>query len=74
MKEYVIAKSWTKNSILVESIPHSAVNCSFEPIFIWKEEKSCFKVTQNKLGTTQKGRSSGWLILMVMSLHQLNTF
>ncbi|XP_049364168.1 F-box protein At3g07870-like [Solanum verrucosum] len=43
MKEYGIAESWTKNSILVESIPRGMVNYSFEPIFIWKDGEILFQ-------------------------------
>ncbi|KAH0643439.1 hypothetical protein KY289_034413 [Solanum tuberosum] len=37
MKEYGIAESWTKDSILVDSIPRGMVNYHFEPIFIYKD-------------------------------------
>ena len=37
MKEYGIAESWTKISILVDSIPLGMVNFNFEPILIWKD-------------------------------------
>ena len=37
MKEYRIGESWTKNSVLLESILRGMVNYSFEAIFIWKD-------------------------------------
>uniref|UniRef100_A0A3Q7GBS5 F-box domain-containing protein n=2 Tax=Solanum lycopersicum TaxID=4081 RepID=A0A3Q7GBS5_SOLLC len=37
MKEYGISESWTKDIILVDSIPRSMVHFNFEPILMWKD-------------------------------------
>lgn len=37
MKEYGFSESWTKDIILVDSIPRSMVHFNFEPILMWKD-------------------------------------
>jgi len=37
MKEYGVSESWTKEIILVDSVPHGMVHIDFEPILMWKD-------------------------------------
>ncbi|KAK4732081.1 hypothetical protein R3W88_025069 [Solanum pinnatisectum] len=37
MKEYGVSESWTKDIILVNSIPRGMVDFNFEPILMWKD-------------------------------------
>ncbi|KAK4732080.1 hypothetical protein R3W88_025068 [Solanum pinnatisectum] len=37
MKEYVVSESWTKDIILVNSIPRGMVDFNFEQILMWKD-------------------------------------
>lgn len=37
MKEYGVAESWIKDTILVNSIPRNFRQCNLNPILIWKE-------------------------------------
>ncbi|XP_049364798.1 F-box protein At3g07870-like [Solanum verrucosum] len=37
MKEYGVSESWTKEIILVDSIPRGMVHINFEPILMWKD-------------------------------------
>ncbi|XP_027772974.1 uncharacterized protein LOC107019216 [Solanum pennellii] len=37
MKEYGVSESWTKDIILVDSIPRGLVHFNFEPILMWKD-------------------------------------
>uniref|UniRef100_M1CCQ4 Class S F-box protein n=1 Tax=Solanum tuberosum TaxID=4113 RepID=M1CCQ4_SOLTU len=37
MKEYGVSESWTKEIILVDSVPRGMVHINFEPILMWKD-------------------------------------
>ncbi|KAG5603709.1 hypothetical protein H5410_025201 [Solanum commersonii] len=37
MKEYWVSESWTKDRILVDSIPRGMVDFNFQPILMWKD-------------------------------------